>query len=257
MEHKIYIVGMGPGREGLMTGDALEALEQSDVIIGYTVYLDLLGERFRGKELLSTPMRQEEERCRMCFEEAEKGKQAALVCSGDAGIYGMASLMYEIGKAYPETELVVIPGITAASSGAALLGAPLNHDFCVVSLSDLLTPWDKIEKRLKAAAEGDFAIVLYNPSSRKRKDYLARACDILLGSIEPGRPCGTVENIGREGTELSVCTLQELRDKEVNMFTTVFIGNSTSEIVDGKLITKRGYPSERAAKGPAGSRNGI
>lgn len=248
MEHRIYIVGMGPGKEELMTGEALGVLEQSDVIIGYTVYLDLLGERFQGKELLSTPMRQEEERCRMCFEEAKKGKKVALVCSGDAGIYGMASLMYEIGKSYPEAELVVIPGITAASSGAALLGAPLNHDFCAISLSDLLTPWERIEKRLKAAAEGDFAIVLYNPSSRKRKDYLARACDILLGSVEPGRACGTVENIGRDGTKADTCTLQELRDREVNMFTTVFIGNSTSEIVDGKLITKRGYPSEQAAK---------
>lgn len=247
MENRIYIVGMGPGREELMTGEALEALEQSDVIIGYTVYLDLLSGRFQGKELLSTPMRQEEARCRMCFEEAKKGKQAALVCSGDAGIYGMASLMYEIGKSYPDIELVVVPGITAASSGAALLGAPLNHDFCVISLSDLLTPWERIEKRLRAAAEGDFAIVLYNPSSRKRKDYLARACDILLGSVEPERPCGTVENIGREGTKAGTCTLQELRDREVNMFTTVFIGNSTSEIVNGKLITKRGYPSEQAA----------
>lgn len=245
MKNKIYIVGMGPGKEEMMTGEALQVLEQSDVIVGYTVYLDLLGERFREKELLSTPMRQEEERCRLCFEEAEKGKRVSLVCSGDAGIYGMASLMYEIGKEHPETELIVVPGITAASSGAAVLGAPLNHDFCVISLSDLLIPWERIEQRLAAAAAGDFAIVLYNPSSRKRKDYLQRACDILLDHVEPERACGYVENIGREGTRAFTCTLKELRDREVNMFTTVFIGNSTSEMIDGKLITKRGYQVER------------
>ena len=147
MKNEIYIVGMGPGREEMMTGEAVYALEQADVIVGYTTYLKLLGQRFQGKELLSTPMRQEKERCRLCFQEAEKGKRVALVCSGDAGIYGLASLMYEIGREYPETELFVIAGITAASSGAAALGAPLNHDFCVVSLSDLLTPWEKIEKR--------------------------------------------------------------------------------------------------------------
>lgn len=245
MKHKIFIVGMGPGREDMMTGQALQALEQSDVIIGYTVYMDLLGERFAGKERMSTPMRQEEKRCRLCFQEAEKGKQVALICSGDAGIYGMASLMYEIGKEYPDTELQVIPGITAASSGAAILGAPINHDFCVISLSDLLTPWEKIEKRLAAAAEGDFAIVIYNPSSHKRKDYLKRACDILLGILEEERCCGYVENIGREGMKAQTCTLKELREREVNMFTTVFIGNSDSEHIDGKLITKRGYQIER------------
>ena len=190
-------------------------------------------------------MRHEEERCRICFEEAEKGKRVALVCSGDAGIYGMASLMYEIGKEYPEIELLVIAGITAASSGAAVLGAPLNHDFCVISLSDLLTPWDKIEKRLRAAAEGDFVIVIYNPSSHKRKDYLKRACEILLHTIEGERVCGYAENIGREGTKMGISTLKELKNKEVNMFTTVFVGNSESEIIRGKLVTRRGYHVEK------------
>lgn len=245
MKSKIYIIGMGPGKEEMMTGEAIQALDNSDVIIGYTVYVKLLGERFEGKEMLTTSMRQETERCRLCFEEAAKGKQVALICSGDAGIYGLASLMYEIGKEYPETELIVIPGITAANSGAAVLGAPLNHDFCVISLSDLLTPWEKIEKRLIAAAEGDFAIAIYNPSSHKRKDYLMRACDILLRVIEEERPCGFVENIGREGTRAVTCTLKELRETQVNMFTTVFIGNSGSELVNGKLITKRGYQLER------------
>lgn len=206
---------------------------------------EVTGERFAGKEMLVTPMRQETERCRLCFEEAARGKRVALICSGDAGIYGLASLMYEMGKEYPETELIVIPGITAANSGAAVLGAPLNHDFCVISLSDLLTPWEKIEKRLTAAAEGDFAMAIYNPSSHKRKDYLMRACDILLRVIEEDRPCGYVENIGREGTKAVTCTLKELRETQVNMFTTVFIGNSGSELVNGKLITKRGYQLER------------
>lgn len=245
MKNKIYVVGMGPGKEEMMTGEALAALEWADTIIGYTVYLNLLGERFRGKEMLSTPMRQETERCRLAFQEAKKGKKVALICSGDSGIYGMASLMYEIGKEYSETELIIIPGITAASSGAAVLGAPLNHDFCVISLSDLLTPWEKIEKRLMAAAEGDFAMAIYNPSSHKRKDYLQRACDILLRYLEEERACGYVENIGREGTKAVTCTLKELRDREVNMFTTVFIGNAGSEIINDKLITKRGYQVER------------
>lgn len=195
--------------------------------------------------MLSTPMRQEVERCIMCFEEAKKGKNVALICSGDAGVYGMASLMYELSTQYLDVELVVIPGITAACSGAAEIGAPLNHDFCVISLSDLLTPWEKIEKRLKAAAEGDFAIAIYNPSSHKRKDYLQRACDILLKVMDANRPCGYVENIGREGTKVTTCTLKELRDSQVNMFTTVFVGNEGSEIIGHKLVTKRGYQIER------------
>ncbi len=244
MNNKIYIIGTGPGKEEMMTGEAIGALENADVIIGYTVYVKLLGERFAEKEIMTTPMRQETERCRLCFEEAAKGKKVALICSGDAGIYGLASLMYEMGKEYPETELAVIAGVTAASSGAAVLGAPLGHDFCVISLSDLLTSWEKIERRLIAAAEGDFAIAIYNPSSHKRKDYLMRACDILLRVIEEERPCGYVENIGREGTRAVTCTLKELREAQVNMFTTVFIGNSGSEIINGKLITKRGYQIE-------------
>ena len=192
--NKIYIVGMGPGFESMMTKQAIDALEASDVIVGYTVYIKLL--------------------------------------------------MYEIGQEYDNVELSVIPGITAANSGAAVLGAPLNHDFCTISLSDLLTPWEKIEKRLVAAAEGDFVIALYNPSSHKRKDYLMRACDILLRAIEPERPCGYVENIGREGTSYTVCTLGELRSAQVNMFTTVFIGNEGTQIIDGKLVTRRGYQIE-------------
>lgn len=242
MKHNIYLVGMGPGKEEMMTGEALKALEAADVIIGYTVYIKLLGERFADKEMRTTPMRQEEERCKLCFEEAKKGKQVAMVCSGDAGIYGMASLLYEMGKEYPDTEIFVIPGITAACSGAAVLGAPLNHDFCVISLSDLLTPWERIKKRLIAAAEGDFAMAIYNPSSHKRVDYLERACRILMEhGVEPERACGYVENIGRDDTKAVTLPMEELVHTPVNMFTTVFIGNSQTKIIDGKLVTPRGY----------------
>ena len=241
----IAVVGMGPGMESMMTQQALQTLDDADVIVGYTVYLELLGDRFAGKEFLSTPMKQEAERCRLAFAEAAKGKRTAMVCSGDAGIYGMASLMFEIkeelGDDAAGIDIDVIPGITAASSGAAVLGAPLNHDFCVISLSDLLTPWELIEKRLRAAAEGDFAIAIYNPSSKKRHDYLQKACDILLETAEPGRACGYVRSIGRDGEESRTCDLAELRNTEVDMFTTVFIGNSQSRIIDGRLITPRGY----------------
>ena len=245
----ITVVGMGPGKEAMMTEEALAALDRADVIIGYTVYLELLGDRFAGKEYLSTPMKQEVERCRMCFEQAAMGKEVAMICSGDAGIYGMASLMFELGEEYDAqnqgasmlTDICVIPGITAASSGAAVLGAPLNHDFCVISLSDLLTPWELIERRLRAAAEGDLAMARYNPSSRKRHDYLQKACDILLEKADPERACGYVRNIGRDGTESHVCTLAELRDTQVDMFTTVFVGNSQSRIIGDRLVTPRGY----------------
>lgn len=242
---RIYVVGIGPGKKEMMTAEAVQALQKADLIVGYTVYTELVGEWLREKEIISTPMRREEERCRLCFEKAAEGRQVAFICSGDAGIYGMASLMYEIGKEYPGIEIEVISGVTAACSGAAVLGAPLNHDFCVISLSDLMTPWETIERRLTAAAEGDFAIAIYNPASHKRKEHLRKACDILLQYMEAERPCGYVENIGREGTKAVTCTLRDLRERQVNMFTTVFIGNSGSEITDGKLITKRGYKCER------------
>ena len=177
----------------------------------------------------------------MAFEEAKKGQTVAMVCSGDAGVYGLASLMYEIGKGYEDMELIVVPGITAACSGAAVLGAPLNHDFCVISLSDLLTPWEKIEARLLGASQADFVICLYNPSSKKRHDYLQKACDLMMQYKSPETVCGTVCNIGREGEEYQVMTLKELRDTQVDMFTTVFIGNSQTKEINGKMVTPRGY----------------
>ena len=244
MSNRIYIIGMGPGREEMMTGEAIAALEQADVIVGYTVYVKLLGERFAGKKLLTTSMRQETERCELCFREAEAGNQVALICSGDAGIYGLASLMYELGAKHPETELLVIPGITAASSGAAVLGAPLNHDFCVISLSDLLTPWEKIEKRLLLASEADFVICLYNPGSHKRADYLEKACDLMLRYKAPETVCGIVSQIGRDGETSRTMTLAELRNTKVDMFTTVFIGNSQTKEIRDHMVTPRGYRYE-------------
>ncbi|SFQ47340.1 precorrin-3B C17-methyltransferase [Lachnospiraceae bacterium XBB1006] len=242
MKKVITLVGIGPGKLEMMTEEAVEALTACDVIVGYTVYVELLKDSFPDKAFKTTPMRQEIERCRMCFSLANEGKSVCMVCSGDAGVYGMAAPMYALLPEYEDVELVVVPGITAANSGAALLGAPLNHDYCVISLSDLLTPWSVIEKRLRAAVEGDFAIAIYNPGSKKRFDYLMRACDILLDAgAKKERACGYVESIGRQGTQTHVCTLAELRECQVNMFTTVFIGNSQSYLQDGKIITRRGY----------------
>ena len=183
--NKIYVTGLGPGAEDQMTIRARKVLEHCPVIIGYTVYIDLIRDLFPGKVFITTPMRREADRCRMAFEEAEKGQDVALVCSGDAGIYGMAGLICEIGKEYPETEIEIVPGLTAASAGAALLGAPLMHDFAVISLSDLLTPWETIEKRLRAAAAADFVICLYNPSSKKRADYCEKYRKRRRGGTDP------------------------------------------------------------------------
>lgn len=238
---KLYVVGIGPGAYEKMTIEAAEALKNSDVIIGYTVYVDLVKEHFAGKEFLTTPMKKEVERCKMAFEEAMKGKTVSMICSGDAGVYGMAGLMYEVGMNYPEVELSVIAGVTAATGGAAVLGAPLIHDFCLISLSDLLTPWEKIETRLLDTAHGDFVICLYNPSSKKRHDYLQKACDLMLKYKSEETVCGIVGNIGRDGESEKVMTLKELRDTQVDMFTTVFIGNSQTKNINGKMVTPRGY----------------
>ena len=237
----LYVIGIGPGAYEKMTIEAAEALKSSDVIVGYTVYVDLVREHFPGKEFLTTPMKREVERCELAFAEAAKGKTVAMICSGDDGVYGMTGLMYEIGVRYPQVELKLIGGLTAATSGAAVLGAPLIHDFAVVSLSDLLTPWEKIEKRVELAAAADFVICLYNPSSKKRKDYLQRACDLVLKHQSPETVCGYVKNIGREGEEGHVLTLRELRDTQVDMFTTVWIGNSQTKNIGGKMVTPRGY----------------
>lgn len=238
---KIYVVGIGPGAYEKMTIQAANALKECDTIVGYTVYIDLVKEHFPGKEFLTTPMRKEVERCELAFLEAAKGKCVAMICSGDAGVYGMSGLMLEIGKKYPEIPVEMIPGVTAAIGGAAVLGAPLIHDFALISLSDLLTPWEKIEKRLRCAAEADFVICLYNPSSKKRHDYLQKSCDLILEHQPESLICGIVENIGREGEQAKLYTLKELRDTKVDMFTTVFIGNSQTKVIDGHMVTPRGY----------------
>ena len=241
---KIYVVGIGPGEYEQMTMRAANALQSCDVIVGYTVYVDLVKEHFPGKEFLTTPMRKEIERCQLAFDEAEKGKNVAMICSGDAGVYGMAGLMLEIGESYPQISVEVIPGVTAATGGAAVLGAPLIHDFALISLSDLMTPWEKIEKRLLCASEADFVICLYNPSSRKRHDYLQKACDLMMQRKSPETVCGTVQSIGRDGQTMQVMTLKELRDTQVDMFTTVFIGNSQTRNINGRMVTPRGYANE-------------
>ena len=242
--NKIYVVGLGPGKLEEMTRHAVAALEESEVIAGYDVYIELIRTYFPGKTFLSTPMRRETERCRLALEHAAAGETVSMVCSGDAGVYGMAGLIYETAQQFPPVEIEVVPGITAACSGAALLGAPLIHDFAVISLSDLLTPWELIERRLDAAGAADFSICLYNPSSRKRQDYLQKACEILLRHRSPDNIVGIVRNIGREGEAAQVTTLSQLLTIQTDMFTTVFVGNSQTKNINGKMVTPRGYRGE-------------
>ena len=238
---KVYVVGLGPGAGEQMTIQAKKVLSSSPVIVGYTVYIELIQKEFPEKEYVSTPMRQEVERCKLAFEEAMKGKDVAMVCSGDAGVYGMAGLLYELGDKYPQVEVEVIPGITAATGGAAVLGAPLMHDFAVISLSDLLTSWEQIEKRLDAAAEADFVICLYNPSSKKRSDYLRLACERILKYRAADTVCGIVRNIGREEESYKILSLEELKNTKTDMFTTVYIGNSSTKQIGEYMVTPRGY----------------
>ncbi len=238
--NKLYVVGIGPGEASQMTGKAMDALRASDVIAGYGVYVDLVKPLFPEKEYLTTAMRKEADRCRMAIDAAMEGKTVSMISSGDAGVFGMAGLILELSRD-KDLQVEVIPGVTAALSGGAVLGAPLTHDFAVISLSDLLTPWDKIEKRLDLAGQADLCIALYNPSSHRRADYLQKACDILLRHVSPDTVCGAVRNIGREGESFEVMTLSQLRDYKADMFTTVFIGNSQTMNINGRMVTPRGY----------------
>ena len=238
----LFVVGIGPGGPEFLTGEAREALSRAQVLCGYTVYVDLVAPLFPGKETYTSPMTKELERCRWALETAQSGRDVAFVCSGDAGVYGMAGLLLQLAPQFPAVEIRVVAGVTAAPSGGAVLGAPLGHDFCVISLSDLLTPWEVIENRLRCAARGDFCLCLYNPSSRKRAGYLQKACDILLEEgRSPQTVCGWVKNIGREGQESRVLSLSDLRGEQLDMFTTVFVGSSATQEVNGRMVTPRGY----------------
>jgi precorrin-3B C17-methyltransferase len=239
----LTIVGIGPGKKEGMTMEAFRALEKSECIVGYQVYVELVRELFPDKHFFTTPMTQEVERCRWAIDQAAAGREIAMVCSGDSGVYGMAGLVCEL--AGDTIDLEILPGVTAACSGAAVLGAPLSHDFAVISLSDRLTSWDTIERRLQAAVMGDFAICLYNPASKGRPEHLRKACDILLAEgITPNRICGVVHNIGREGQSKEIMTLEKLRDYQADMFTTVYIGNSMTRRLCERMVTPRGYRRE-------------
>ncbi len=237
---KLYIVGFGGGSREGMTFEAAAAIERCGLIVGYDHYVELIRKIYPDKEFFSTGMRGEKERVLYALEQAQS-RDVALVCSGDAEVYGMAGLAYELSERFSETEVQTVAGVTAALSGGAMLGAPLTNDFAVISLSDLLTPRDVIEKRIRGAAAGDFVIALYNPSSKKRADYLAWACDILLEYRASETVCGVAVNIGREGADCHVTTLGELREYRADMFSTVFIGNSETKNIGGRMVTPRGY----------------
>lgn len=224
-----------------MTVRADRALKDCDVIVGYHVYVDLVKDQYPDKEYLTTPMTKEADRCRMALEQAMDSKNVAMVCSGDSGIYGMAALIYELRGENAEPEIEVVPGLTAACSGGALLGAPLTHDFAVISLSDRLTPWEKIEKRLECAAMADLSMVLYNPVSKGRPDHIRRASEILMRHLPADRICGICRNIGREEESMQLTNLGQLGDAEIDMFCTVFIGNEMTQKIGGKMVTPRGY----------------
>ena len=238
----VFVVGLGPGGGQFLTVQAQSALQQAEVLCGYTVYIDLVRPLYPEKECYATGMTREIDRCRWALDTARAGRDVALVCSGDAGVYGMASPLLELAEEYPDVNVEVVPGLTAALSGGAVLGAPLAHDFCVISLSDRLTPWEVIEKRLACAAQGDFCVALYNPSSKGRPDYLQKAVRILRANGKgPETVCGLVRNIGREGQSARVLTLAELENTPVDMFTTVYIGNSNTRALSGRMVTPRGY----------------
>ena len=235
----IYVIGIGPGGIDEITPRAFEAMKSCDVIAGYTRYVELIKKFFPDKIFYVSGMRAERERCLMALKfSREYHYDVALISSGDAGVYGMAGLMLELTDG---EDVKIIPGITAANSCAAILGAPLMNDYVTVSLSDRITEWPVIVKRLISACSGDFVICVYNPASKLRPDNFMKACDIILRYYAPDTPAGYVRNMGRGEMTHAVMTLREIRDCDIDMLCTVIIGNSQTYILDGKMITSRGY----------------
>lgn len=234
---KLYVIGIGPGGLDYMTLKAMKAIEESEIIVGYTKYIDMVKSLIENKEVVSTGMKGEVERCKKALE-LSKDKTVSIISTGDAGIYGMAGLILELKK---DENVEIIPGVTASSSAASVLGSPIMHDNCNISLSDLMTPYELIKNRIELAAKGDFVISLYNPRSKGRPHYLRECLDIIKKYRKGNTPIGVVKNALREGQEITVTDLDSFNEEIVDMFSIVIIGNSQSYIKEGKFITPRGY----------------
>lgn len=238
----IYVIGIGPGAKETMTLQAIKALEEAEVIVGYKTYIKLVEEFIEGKEVIKNGMRQEIDRCKLAVDYAKMGKKVAVISSGDSGIYGMAGLVLElVTKEEEEIPVKVIPGVTASIGGASLLGAPIMHDFCHISLSDLLTPWEVIEKRLRLAAEADFVICLYNPRSKGRSGHLEKAFSIMSEFKGPRTPVGILKDVGRPEEKKIILEYKDMDYESVDMTTIVIIGNKSTFIHNDYMITPRGY----------------
>lgn len=235
---KLYVVGLGPGGKQSMTLRAIEVIEKSKVIVGYKFYVDLIKDMLESKEIITTGMRGEIERCRLAIEKVKQGFDTSIISTGDAGLYGMAGPILELAE---DIDVEVVPGVTSCFAAAAEIGAPIMHDFCTISLSDLLTPWELIEKRLECAGAADFVIALYNPRSRGRSMNLKKAMDILLKYKKADTPVGIVKNAGRDGNQRVITTLSKINYELVDMTTVLIIGNNTTYIKGEKMITPRGY----------------
>jgi precorrin-3B C17-methyltransferase len=244
MSGRLHIIGLGPGARELLTPQAAEALRTADLIVGYAGYFEWIADLAAGNECIALPLGEETQRAQAAIRHAREGRHVCVISSGDAGVYGMASVVLEVLANHPDDgapEVAVLPGVSSVMACAALLGAPLGHDFAVISLSDLLTPWDRIEKRLAAAAEGDFVVALLNPQSKRRDWQLARARDILLMQRAPETPAGFVRNAFRPEQSVRVTTLAALAEEPADMFTTVIVGNSQTRRFRAGLVTPRGY----------------
>lgn len=237
----IYVVGIGPGSKENMTYEAARTIENSDVIVGYKTYVDLVKDIVKDKEVISNGMKQEIDRVKKAIEISKTGKTVAVISSGDAGVYGMAGLVLELSG---NEEVNIVSGVTASTAAASLLGAPLMHDFCHISLSDLLTPLDLIYKRISLASQGDFVICIYNPRSKGRPDYLKKSFELMKEYKAGSTPVGIVRNAGREDQQVRICTIDTIDYETVDMLSIVIVGNSSTYIENNKMITKRGYENK-------------
>jgi precorrin-3B C17-methyltransferase / cobalt-factor III methyltransferase len=240
---RISVVGLGPGSLEHLTPKARREIETADVVVGYGTYIELIQSIVKkGSEVFSGTMGKEVERAQIAVDKAKEGKSVVMVSSGDPGVYGMAGIVLEVAaKEKAAVSVEIVPGVTAATAASAILGAPLVSDFAVISLSDLLTPWEKIERRLEAASSADMSIVLYNPQSQGRIEPLEKAYEIMMKHIKPDTPVGIVRQAGREGQQSTITTLKNMLNCDIDMVTTIVVGNSATKVINGKMVTARGY----------------